>query len=107
VQTNGTTSVLSWQSVTGALSYNIYKISASGDATFFQNVQDTKYILYLAKGEVKHEDFAIKALCDKNTESVDYSKASHVQTGPGMIVFAILVIVSGILGALLMRRKTV
>ena len=107
VETNGTTSVLSWQTVTGALSYNIYKVSASGDATFFQNVTDTKYTLYLTKGDVKHEDFAIKALCDQNTESVDYSKASHVQTGPGMILVAILVIVSGILGALVMRRKTV
>lgn len=103
VETMSDKSILSWLSVTGAVSYNIYKISASGDSTLFQNTKETKYTLFLSSGAVMHEDFGVKALCDEKTESPDFAKASKVQTGPGMI--AILVVISGILGAFIIRRR--
>jgi hypothetical protein len=103
ISTQTDKSILSWKTVTGAISYNIYKVSASGDYTLFQNTKDTKFVLFLSSGAVIHEDFAIKALCDNKTESADYAKASKVQTGPWFL--AILVVFSAILGAVIMRRR--
>jgi len=104
VATSKEKSILSWLSVTGALSYNVYKITPAGDYEFVQNTKETQYVLFLSSWSVMHEDFGIKALCDEKTESADISKASHVQTGPGMT--AILVIISAISGVLILRRKT-
>ncbi len=73
-------SILSWDTVTGALSYNIYKINAAGDSALLQNTKDTSYVIHLASGSVVHEDFGIKALCDDKTESPNASLASKVQT---------------------------
>lgn len=80
VKTLSDKSILSWLSVTGAVSYNIYKFTAAGDPQFLQNTKETSYTLHLASGAVIHEDFGIKALCDEKTESPDMSKASKVQT---------------------------
>lgn len=103
VKTSTDTSILSWLSVTGAVSYNIYKYTAAGDTEFLTNTKDTTYTIFLSSGSVVHEDFGIKALCDEKTESADISKVSKVQTGPGMIAF--LVILSALLGIIFMRRK--
>jgi hypothetical protein len=97
-------SVLSWDALSGAVSYNLYKMDTNNSPVLFQNTKETSYTLFLAKGDVVFEDFAVKALCDDTTESADFSKASKVQTGPGMT--ALLVIISGILGALILRRRT-
>lgn len=96
-------SILSWDIVPNAVSYNIYKVSASGDQTLFQNVKENRYTLFLASGAVTYNDFAIKALCDDRTESATPSVASKVQTGPTSIAF--IVILSGILGAVILRRR--
>lgn len=103
MKTSADTSILSWLSVTGAVSYNIYKYTAAGDTEFLTNTKDTSYTVFLSSGAVVYEDFGIKALCDEKTESADLSKASKVQTGPGMIAF--LVIFSALLGIVFMRRK--
>jgi hypothetical protein len=50
------------------------------------------------------DDFAVKALCEDGVESADYTKISQVQTGPGAI--AIILIISGIMGAVLLRKKS-
>lgn len=97
-------SILSWDALSWAVSYNIYKMNASGDPVLFQNTKDTRYTIFLASGSVTVEDFGIKALCDETTESPDFSKASKVQTGPGLT--AILVVISGILWALILRRRS-
>jgi hypothetical protein len=86
--------MLSWNALTGALSYNLYRVAPSGDYTLFQNVVEPKYTLYLASGAVAYENFAVKALCDAKTESPDFAKAVKVRTGPNML--AILIILSGI-----------
>lgn len=103
VDTTSTKSIISWASLTGATSYNLYKVSAAGDYTLFQNTKDTQYTLFLASGAVTYDNFVVKALCDNKTESKEYSKITKVQSGPGMI--AIIVIISAILGAILMRRR--
>lgn len=97
-------STMTWAPVECALSYNIYKINAAGDYVLIENIKEPKYTLYFQKGPVTYDDFAVKALCEWDTESVDYSRAVDVQTGPAAI--AILVILSGVLGMLLMRKKS-
>lgn len=105
VATDASKSVISWTALTGATSYNLYKVSAAGDYSIFQNTKEANYTLYLSPGTVTYENFVIKALCDDSTESKEYSSMSRVQSGPGMV--AIIVIISAIFGALLMRRRSI
>ena len=103
IDTDTSKSVISWTAIPEAVSYNLYKITPAGDYVLFQNTKEAKYTLFLSKGAVMYENFAVKALCDQSTESNEYSTMSRVQTWPGMV--AVLVIVSAILGAFLMRRR--
>jgi hypothetical protein len=103
VETMSDKSKLTWNTVTGALSYNIYKITASGDSVLFQNTKENQYTVYLSSGAIVHENFWIKALCDDKTESADLAKVSNVRTGPWMI--SIIVIISWIIWAIIMRRR--
>lgn len=103
VATDASKSIISWTTLTGATSYNLYKVSAAGDYSIFQNTKESNYTLYLSSGAVLYENFVVKALCDDSTESKEYSSMSRVQSGPGMV--AIIVIISAIFGALLMRRR--
>jgi hypothetical protein len=103
VTTDETKSIISWASLSGAVSYNLYKVSAAWDYALFQNTTEPTYALFLSKGAEVYENFVVKALCDKNTESKEYSSMSRVQSGPEMI--AIVVILSAIAWAFLMRRR--
>lgn len=49
MNTDSTKSLISWNALTGAVSYNIYKVSAAGDYTLFQNTKEPNYTLYLSK----------------------------------------------------------
>ncbi len=42
-------SILSWTALTGAVSYNLYKVSPAGDYTIFQNTKDATYTLFLSQ----------------------------------------------------------
>jgi hypothetical protein len=97
-------SVLSWTPVTCALSYNVYKISAAGDYALVQNVKEPSYTVFFQTGSSLSEDFAIKALCAGGIESADFTQVAKVQTGPGAT--AVLIIIAGILGAVILRKKT-
>jgi hypothetical protein len=103
VTTDDDKSIISWAALTGATSYNIYKVSAAWDYALFQNTKEPTYTINLAKGDVVYENFVVKAKCDDTTESKEYSSMSKVQTGPGIV--AILVILSAIAWAFLMRRR--
>lgn len=103
VNTDSTKSVLTWAALSGAVSYNLYKVSPAWDYALFQNTVEPTYTLFLSKWAEVYENFVVKALCDKNTESKEYSSMSKVQSGPGMI--AIVVILSAITWAFLMRRR--
>jgi hypothetical protein len=82
VEKNDGKSIISWMSVTGAISYNVYKVSSTGEYALFQNTKEPRLEVLIASGAVKNEDFVVKGLCDEKTLSTDYSKASQVQTGP-------------------------
>ncbi len=95
--------ILSWGALSGALSYNVYRISAAWDYQLVQNVKDPSYTIYLASGAISYENFAVKALCDGTTESAVPAVANRVQTGPGAI--AVLVIVSALASIFFVRRR--
>lgn len=97
-------SVLSWDAIPEALSYNVYKKDASGAYVLVENVKVTSYTIHLAKDAVKYEDFAVKAVCsDAATESADYAEATKVQTGPAQVI-ALLSLALGI-GFFITRRR--
>lgn len=97
--------VLSWDALPGAISYNVYRISASRDLELVENVKQNTYTIHLAPGTATYADFAVKALCDEKTESSTPAMASRVQTGPNLL--AILVLVAALGSVLLLRRKMI
>ncbi len=104
VATTEDQSVLSWDSIPEALSYNVYKKDTSGSYGLIENVKVTSYTIHLAKDSVKFEDFAVKAVCsDAVTESADYAEATKVQTGPAQVI-ALLSLALGI-GFFITRRR--
>lgn len=104
VTTNSSKSVLTWPAVEGAEGYNVYKIGDDGKYTLITQTKEPSYTVYLSRGAVNYENFAIKATCGKNGESANYSQASKVQTGPGLYGF--IVVVSALAALVILRRKT-
>ncbi len=101
--TESSKSTLKWDSLTGAMSYNIYKKNADATMTLIQNTKDSSYVIYLSSGSIAYSDFGVKALCaDGKTESPDATLASKVQTGPALLLF--LAIISGLIALFITRR---
>ncbi len=103
VATGSDKTILSWEALSGALSYNVYRISAAKDYELVKNVTENSYTLYISSGALAYQDFAVKALCDDKTESSAPAFASRVQTGPSLLTT--LVIISSLLGILFIRRR--
>jgi hypothetical protein len=74
--------ILTWPSLTGAISYNVYRVTATRDYELIKNVTENSYTINLTPGALTYADFAVKALCDTATESATPTIASRVQTGP-------------------------
>ena len=97
-------SIMSWTPVACAVSYNVYKVTAAGDYALVQNTKEPTYTLYLDTGSTSMGDFAVKAICADGALSADFTQVAKVQTGPGAT--AILIIIAGILGAVILRKKS-
>jgi ABC-type transport system substrate-binding protein len=95
---------MSWERVACAVSYNVYRVTAAGDHTLVQNTKEPMYTLYFDTGSTAMSDFAVKAICADGVESADFTQVARVQTGPGAT--AILIIIAGILGAVILRKKS-
>ncbi len=87
VNTDSSKSVISWEALSGATSYNLYKVSPAGDYSLFQNTTTNSYTLYLSKWAEVYENFVVKAKCDGTTESKEYSSMSRVQSWPGKVTY--------------------
>lgn len=72
--------ILAWDALSGAISYNVYRKTAAADYELLKNITDPTYTIYLSSGAVVYQDFAIRALCDDTTESTVPAIASRVQT---------------------------
>lgn len=96
--------ILSWDALTDASSYNVYKKGQDGQYILLENVKTTSYKIHLAKETVKFEDFAVKAVCgEKENESVVYAEATNVKTGPAQLLF--LLALSAMIGFFVTRRR--
>lgn len=104
IETNSSKSVLTWPSVEGATGYNVYRVGNDGKYSLIQHTKEPTYAIFLSKGAVTYADFAVKATCGEGTESGDYSQASRVQTGPGVIAFVL--VFSAISAAVILRRRS-
>lgn len=98
-----TKSVITWDELEAAQSYNIYKKTDDGDINLIDNVEEAKYEIEIIGEEIIYEDFAIKAL-GKNEETGeelqwDLSEMTKVKTGPELYVllaFIALLLTAGI-----------
>lgn len=90
---------LSWDKLTEASSYNIYKKDENGNMVFLENVKDNKYLVHITGDKVKFEEFAVKWVCgewEAKAESKDFSQLTKIQTWPKEIaaIIAISLILS-------------
>ena len=103
VETKKDVSILSWDAVAEAVSYNVYKKDSGGNFVLIENVPSNAYTVHIATGPVRYEDFSVKAVCADKTESVQYAPTTSVQTGPAQILFVIALALG--FGYLVARRK--
>lgn len=101
-------SVISWDKVEKASSYNIYKKDRMGSGmTLIENVTQNQYEIVIQWDVVEYDDFAVKAVFKDdvcNVESSDYSGMTKVQTGPKEMLFILIALSLGA-GAFFFRRK--
>lgn len=107
VKKSGSKSIISWDKLADAASYQIFKKDANGEYAMIDEIEDTKYIINIDMSveEEVFEDFQIRATC-KSGDIVgegDYSDSVAVQTGPAAIAFMMLLIASGV-SFILMKR---
>lgn len=107
VKQSGSKSIISWDKLEDAASYQIFKKDASGDYTMIDEVTEPTYTINIdmSSEEKVFEDFQIRATCKNGniTGEGAYSESVSVQTGPAAIVFMMLMIASGA-AFILMKR---
>lgn len=103
-----TKSVLSWDKVEKATSYNLYKKDKAGSGmTLIQNLTENQVEINIEGDVVTYDDFAVKAVLKNEScevESTDYSTMTTVQTGPREIVLVILSLLT-VSGIVYLRRR--
>lgn len=107
VKKSGSKSIISWDKLDDAASYQIFKKDAQGEYALLDEVTDTSYTVNIDMTAQKDvfEDFQVRATCKNGniTGEGAYSESVSVQTGPAMIVFMMLMIASGT-AFILMKR---
>lgn len=103
-----TKSVLSWDKVAKATSYNLYKKERNGTGmTLIQNLTENQVEIMIQWDTIEYDDFAVKAVMKNEScevESNDYSTMTTVQTGPREIILIILSLLM-VGGIFYIRRK--
>ncbi len=99
VSTGSSKSTLTWDAVSNATSYNIYKKSGNS-LVLLENVKVNSYTVYFSNNLVTFDDFSVKAVCNDGTESSEYV-SSRVQTGPEFLLAVLFL--AGLIGMILMQ----
>jgi hypothetical protein len=98
VTTLKTKSVLTWDEITGAESYTIYKQIEGTEPELIETVSEPKYEIDIIGEEMKYDFFAVKASAKTASGEVytgvqsDFTK---VQTGPEMIILLLISLLAG------------
>ncbi len=88
-----TKSILTWDAVADASSYNIYKKISENQIELIENVEEARYEIDIIGDEMKYDDFAIKAVwmtASGQTIQWDLSEMTRVQTGPELYIMLAL-----------------
>jgi hypothetical protein len=93
-----TKSVLSWDKIDKASSYNVYKKNrTTWELELVQNVTEPRIEINISWNIVEYDDFAVKAVISdvkcNNVESSNVSEMTKVQTWPkeiALVLFALL-----------------
>ena len=91
-----TKSVLTWDEVKAASSYNVYKKSNDGELELIDNTVEPRYEIAVVWDEIKYDFFAVKAMTNTgNGETVewDLSEMTKVQTGPTELILLLLAMI--------------
>lgn len=107
VKQSGSKSIIYWDKLEDAASYQIFKKDADGEYAMIDEVTDNKYIINidLSQEEDVFEDFQIRATCKNGDISGEgaYSESISVKTWPAAIALMMLIVASGI-AFILMKR---
>ena len=86
-------SILTWNTLSGAESYNVYKKGLNDNLELVTNVKEAKFEVEFSKDKVNYEYFAVKAVGKTASGEIyewDMSEATKVQTWPQIIILLIL-----------------
>lgn len=104
---NETYSIIQWDKLTDAASYQVFKRDASGEFAMIDEITTNQFRVNIdtSAKEVTYEDFQVRAICKNGTYTGqgEFSESVAVPTGPEMIIFFGLFIASGI-AFILVRR---
>lgn len=90
-----TKSVLSWEKVEKATSYNVYKKDNSWEMTFVRKVSTPMIEINITWDDIVYEDFAIKAYNEGCwVESASFSEMTKVQTWPEILILLLISLLS-------------
>jgi len=102
-------SVLTWNKLKDAKSYDIFKKNEqTGDFEFLKNVEQAKFEIEITWEKIKHQYFAIKAKTKTASWELliwDLSEATKIQTWPTEIILMILLSLILWFGFMLARRR--
>ncbi|MDD3794081.1 MAG: hypothetical protein PHI37_04670 [Candidatus Gracilibacteria bacterium] len=86
-------SILTWDKLEKAKSYNVYKKLEDGNLELIVNVAEPKFEIDITGDEVKYEYFAVKAMAETGSGEIyegDLSEATKIQTGPELLILLIV-----------------
>jgi hypothetical protein len=88
-----TRSILTWDKVKWAKSYNVYKKLSDWELELIENVEEEKFEVAITWDEITYEYFAVKALAETLEWEVyewDLSEATKVKTWPELVLLLII-----------------
>ena len=91
-----TKSILTWNEVKAAESYNIYKKMDDWELELIDNTLKPRYEIAIVWDELKYNEFAVKAMTNiENGETIewDLSEMTKVQTGPTELILLLLAMI--------------
>ena len=94
-----TKSVLTWNELKAATSYNVYKKMTDGKLELIDNTLEPRYEIAIVGDEVNFDYFAVKAMTNTgNGETVewDLSEMTKVQTWPTELILLVLAMILGL-----------
>ena len=108
-------SILTWDKVDIAESYDIYKKNENSEFDFIKNVKIPKFEIEITWEQIKHQYFAVKAKaewCNEGSSDMvtidwDLSEATKIQTWPTEILLMLLLSLILGFGFVLIKRKEI